>query len=90
MTKQEQFLWAVQTVILANAVNVASQRELAAKHRHVISATGVLMDVDEALRASELIPETLTAYQAALEFCTFKLNNLRGESPQLPSWFSRP
>jgi hypothetical protein len=89
MTKQEQFLWAVQTVILANAVNVASQPEFATKYRHVISATGVLGDVDESLYASERIPETLTAYQAAFEFCTFKLNNLRDERTQVPSWFSR-
>ena len=32
MTKQEQFLWAVQTAILANCVNIASYDQQESSH----------------------------------------------------------
>ena|ERR1700761_2033587 len=96
MTKQEQFPYAVQTAILANATNLSSQRDFAEKYRHVFSASGVLGLIDDALWASERIPSSKSAFDAANEFCSFSLSNLReneekanGHSVSVPSWFAR-
>ena len=97
MTKQEQFLWIVQTAILTNGINLtATTPETAEKYRHVYSATGVLGTLDDAIYASERIPQDMSAGQAGHEFCHFMLQNLRdleeeaeGASLQVPSWFAR-
>lgn len=96
MTKQEHFLWIVQTMILANAVNLASGAETRDRYRHEISATGAFMTMDEAVRASGMIPDDLSAAEAANEFCTSMLSNIReseasarGTSVEVPSWFAR-
>jgi len=96
MTKQEQFLFVVQTATLANGINLSSDPETAEKYRSVISATGVLGLMDEVLWASERIPSSLSAYDAAFEFCGFMLPNLRdseeragGTSMTVPRWFAR-
>jgi hypothetical protein len=92
MTKQEQFLWKVQTVILANGINLSSQKDCADKYRHDYSATGVLWTASEALYFSERIPEELSAADAADEFCGHMLTNLRedqGGRPLVPQWLAR-
>jgi len=96
MNKQEQFLWIVQTTILANCVNLASTPELGERYRHVISATGAGIVADEAVRASCLIPEEKDASAAAHEFCTYMLTNLKEAAQEaakrnmeVPYWFSR-
>jgi hypothetical protein len=96
MTKAEQFLWIVQTTTLANAINLASVPEKAEEYRHVISASGVMGIAEDALKASQLIPEQMTAFEAADEFCTFMLSNLReieekaaGRKLIVPRWFAR-
>jgi hypothetical protein len=58
MTTQEQFLWVVQTMFLTNAVNVASNPPI---DRSVISVTGSIVAAGEALRASALIPQDMSA-----------------------------
>jgi hypothetical protein len=96
LTKQEQFLWIVQSMVLANAINLSSRPDWAEEHRAEISASGVFITMDEANRASGLIPEDLTAAEAANEFCSFMLKNLRdteekaaGHSLTVPHWFAR-
>ena len=89
MTKQEQFLWVVQTVILANVGNVGSQPEHAAKYRHVISASGVVFTASEAIWASERIPGGMSAQEAAGQFTFWMLENLRGSGDTVPGWFAR-
>ena len=98
MTKQEQFLWIVQTAILANGINLATTTATRKKYKAEFSATGVLVTADDAVRASELIPAKLTAFQAANEFCTYMFLNLRESEDKtrprnhlkVPGWFSRP
>jgi hypothetical protein len=97
MNKQEQFLWIVQTTILANAVNMASTPEFAERYRHVISATGTGIVAEDAVRASGLIPEEMSATAAAKEFCTYMLTNLKEAEEraaekrmEVPYWFGRP
>jgi hypothetical protein len=52
--------------------------------------------MDEAVCASELIPDDMTAADAANEFCSFMLKNLRdleekaaGRPSMVPHWFAR-
>jgi hypothetical protein len=90
MTKQEQFLFIVQTVILANGINLASSPDRAEKYRHEFSATGVLGTLDDAIYASDRIPDNLSAHEAAHEFCNFVFTNLREANDlDVPHWFAR-
>jgi hypothetical protein len=86
MNKQEQFLWAVQTMILANSVSVTTQPDFDESKRHIVSATGVSNSVRAALNASEKIPQDLSAFEAAMEFCYWMFENLREDGRQMPSW----
>ena len=95
MNKADHFLWIVQTMILANAVSLASQPVRAKVFRDEISASGVFIAIDEAVRASQRIPEGMTAAQAANEFCTYILRSLRepeerasGIKATVPSWLA--
>ena len=83
-----------QTSFLANAINLASKNST--EYQDVYSATGGIIFADEAVRASERIPESLGAFDAAHEFTTYFLRNLReteerasGEKMRVPSWFAR-
>ena len=93
MTKQEQFLFIVQTAILANGINLSSGAKPG--YLQVFSATDVLGTLDDAIYASERIPYTVSAYEAAHEFCNFIFANRReadepdGDKPQVPPWFAR-
>ncbi len=96
MTKQDQFLSIVQTAILANGINLSSHPESNEKYRHVFSAPGVLGTMDEAIYASERIPDEKSAFEAAYEFCSFNFGNLRsaeeeagGKAVSVPYWFAR-
>lgn len=86
MTKQEQFLWAVQTLLLTNSVNVTTQPGFNEAKRHIVSTTGVSNSVRAALAASEKIPADLSASDAAMEFCRWMLENLREDSAKMPAW----
>ena len=88
MTKQEQFLWAVQTMVLANSINVTTQPNFNETKRHIVSVTGLSNTVRAALAASEKIPTDLSATAAAMEFCGWILENLRGNEDCTPSWFN--
>ena len=95
MNKADHFLWIVQTVILANAVNLASQPVRAKVFRDEISASGVFIAMDEAVRASQMIPDGITAAEAANQFCTYILRNLRqpeerasGIKATVPAWLA--
>jgi hypothetical protein len=95
MTKQEQFLWIVQTTILANGITLTSLPSLAEKYRHDYSSVGAKNLMAEAIYASERIPEVMTAADAADDFCLWMLTNLRdiqeqaGKKMHVPAWFAR-
>lgn len=88
MEKQEQFLWIVQTAFLANAINI-SLNEDAKERRAEFSASGALIFMDEAVRASGMIPARMSAFEAANEFAGWALDSLREEGDKLPAWFAR-
>lgn len=89
MDKQALFLWAVQTLALTNAVNLSLDPEKAREKRHIFSATGTVSLLHDALYASERIPESKSAVEAAEEFCGFMLENLREPGQRVPAWFAR-
>ncbi len=96
MTKQEEFLYIVQTVILTNSINVATDPETNGKFRHVFSATGVSGLMLDVMWAKDRIPEHMTAHEAAMDFTGFMLDNLKeheetvtGEKMVVPHWFAR-
>lgn len=96
MTKEAQFLFVVQTVVLTNGINLSSHVELASKYRHVYSASGVMGLIQDAIYASTKIPERMSAFDAAHEFCGYMLSNLRdaqeaaeGQKMTVPVWFAR-
>lgn len=70
MTKQEAFLWGVQTIVLSNNANMI-RHDVEGKKNHIYSATGVFGVVQDAIYASERIPEHLSADEAIHDFCFF-------------------
>lgn len=93
MTRAEEFLWIVQTAILANAVNLATNADQKTDYQHAYSSTGVRIVMREAIRASKLIPENMDVADAADDFCIWMFANHRDsvieENPKahVPSWF---
>ena len=95
MTKQEEFLWIVQTALLANGINLASHPNAADQYRHVFSATGMLGTAGDAVAVSKRIPAEMSARDAACDFCGFMLDNLQddyqkteGIQKRCPAWFA--
>ena len=86
--KAQHFLTIVQSVVTANCITLSAD-DKEKKMRHTYSATGVFIIMDEAVRASTMIPEKMTAATAANEFCFFMLDNLREEGSRVPGWFMR-
>lgn len=89
--KRFQFITTAQTTIINNAINLSLNSD-AKEYRHIFSATGTLITMDQLFSAAENIPDKLTAYEAANEFCSFFLENLReteekaGAKVHLPYW----
>lgn len=86
--KRFDFLITVQTVLINNAINV-SLNENALDNRHIFSATGTMINMDNALYAADRIPVNMTAYEAANSFLSFVCENLREDGAVVPSWFAR-
>lgn len=96
MTKAEEFLWVVQTIILTNGINLATDPETNVRYRHVFSAIGVGGILNDALWAKDRIPDEMSAFDAAMEFTDLMLCNIReadekatGERMPVPHWFAR-
>jgi hypothetical protein len=77
--KKFQFIIEVQTALINNAINLSLEDD-AKKRRHIFSATGTLIHMDDAFYAAERIPESLTAHEAAHQFVYFICENLREDS----------
>lgn len=96
MNKQQEFLYIVQTTVIANGINMATNPEANTEYRHVFSATGVFGLMDDAIYASKRIPDGMTSTEAADEFLTYMLDNWREteeaagkERLVVPDWFAR-
>lgn len=84
--KKFQFITIVQSCVLANAFN-KSQSAKANELRHIFSASGVYMTMDDAFWAAEHIPEDLDASRAANDFISYALK--LDEGAELPYWAAR-
>ncbi|MCG7567104.1 hypothetical protein MHM95_12515 [Pseudoalteromonas sp. CnMc7-15] len=86
--KKFQFITAVQTALINNAIN-RSLDDDAKDNRHNFSAISTLAKMDDAFYAAERIPEDKTANDAAFEFIGH--NCVNGEEPkgEIPYWFRR-
>jgi len=88
VTKQEQFLWIVQTCIMANGINMSTQPEYADERRHQYSGVGAKNLMADAVRASLRIPNDLDATDAADDFCIFMVLGDRERRGECPEWFA--
>lgn len=86
--KKFQFITEVQTALIANAINLSLEAN-AKEQRHIFSATGTLINMDDAFYAAERIPPNLSAHEAACEFVEFACKNLREDNAKVPLWFAR-
>lgn len=98
LTKQEEFLWIIQTAILANNINLATDpkdQERDSKKLAIYSSTGTYITCSDAIFASKKIPENLSSAEAANQFLSYFLPNLKnieekaGNPLKLPYWCSR-
>lgn len=97
MTKQEQFLWLVQTTILANNIRLATDPAAIGpkdnSDRSVrlagFSAMATFGRCTDAIDASKRIPDHMSAEDAAHDWIFWMLENLRDADAKLPSWFAR-
>ena len=87
MTKQQQFLMILQTMFLANAINLSLEPEEAKTKRSELSATSASIFMSNAIFASEQIPENMTAADAANEYGLYALNIAEYDLTNGPAWF---
>ena len=86
MTKQEQFLWGVQTLLLLYANHHALDANVRADPTH-ISAAGNVVTVHMALAASKRIPDELDVTDAIHQFHFAYVHQSRdGSQPDIPGW----
>lgn len=84
--KKFQFITEVQTALIANAINLSLEED-AKERRHIFSATGTLINMDDAFYAAERIPKDMSAHEAA---CEFIYQNLReSNNTEVPNWLLR-
>jgi hypothetical protein len=90
--KPREFVAIVHSCILTNAINLASQPQVAKEYRHEISVTGTMHSIASAVRASKRIPSHVTVEKAAEIFLQVNLTNLRdahekaGGKTEIPAW----
>lgn len=93
MTKCDDFLWIVQTLVLADVCRLSSGDAARTRYADTCSPDGVFVSMAEAVRVSRNIPDDLSATDAAHDFGSYILKNLRdeeestsGHSMQVPDW----
>lgn len=96
MTKQQEFLWIVQTVMLANNVYRCAREGIDQENATELGGLHAFILADEAVRASKRIPGNMSAKTAANQFLTYMLENWRrqeedaeGKRLSCPHWFLR-
>ena len=82
--KKFQFIIEVQTALINNAINRSLDEDAIAK-RAQFSATGTLINMDDAFYAADRIPENMSAHEAANEFVHFVCG---AEKAEVPEWFA--
>ena len=88
MSKQQQFLWIVQTRIIANSINRASLPD-ADHNRHEIGQLEAGGYMADAIWASERIPLELDAIDAVDDFCGQLFRKPNDPNQDHPDWLRR-
>lgn len=86
--KKFQFITEVQTAMIHNAINKSLESDIL-RNRHLVSATGSLITMDDAFYAAERIPANMTAHEAACEFVEFNCKIHQEVDTTVPCWFQR-
>jgi len=94
MTKQEKFLWLVQTMLLTELAHWSIWGVQDTKiARADTSLTGNWTLITEAVWACERIPAHMDAYEAAREYVHYMLpiyrHEVEAERGPVPAWFAR-
>ena len=86
--KARDFLWIAQAGLLAEAGR-ARRADPEKDPTKVADYSGhtLFNRMDEAMRAAGLIPDEMTAAEAAADYCAFCAGSER--SPRVPHWFAR-
>lgn len=84
--KKFEFISHVQTALLANAMTLLAQPDLAAEHREMCSPAGISRRLADAFTAADRIPVTLGAHEAALDFIAHACDNLREGVSRPAAW----
>lgn len=87
--KKFEFITTVQTGLINNGIN-RSLDEDAIKHRAKFSPAAVLYQMSEAFRAADMIPESVTARDAAWEFTMWLIHGEDDPGAEMPNWFGPP
>ena len=87
--KKFEFITTVQTGLINNGIN-RSLDEDAIEHRAEFSPATVLYQMSEAFRAADMIPESVTARDAAWEFTMWLIHGEDDPGAKMPDWFGPP
>lgn len=87
--KKFEFVTTVQTGLINNGINRSLEAD-AIKNRHEFSPATVLYHMSEAFRAADMIPEKVTARQAAWDFTMWLIHGDDDPAAQMPDWFGPP
>lgn len=87
--KKFEFITTVQTGLINNGIN-RSLDEDAIEHRAEFSPATVLPQMSEAFRAADMIPESVTARDAAWEFTMWLIHGEDDPNAKMPDWFGPP
>lgn len=85
MTKKDHFLLFVQTVFIANCIKLKKE-EMDPYEIADISATFAMGFMTNAFKASDKIPDSMSASEAAEDFLGYMLPNLREKGDRCPEW----
>jgi hypothetical protein len=86
--KKFEFIATVQTGLINNGINRSLELD-AIQHRAEFSPATVLFHMSEAFRAADMIPESVTARQAAWDFTMWLIHG-DDQGVEMPDWFGPP
>lgn len=96
MTKRSDFLYAVQTVYLADCIRVRAMQDPTNEELTYVSPETITGKMFDILDAADRIPEGMSAAEAAKSFCFYMLENLcegeeqaTGNKQEIPRWFAK-
>jgi hypothetical protein len=87
--KKFEFITTVQTGLINNGNNLSLEPD-AIERRADFSPATVLYHMSEAFRAADMIPESVTARDAAWEFTMFLIHGDDDPNATMPEWFGPP